>query len=300
MNQFLGWSLSLGRLFGIPIRVHWTLVALTAFWVLTESTPMAMGWRLAVCGVLWFTILIHELGHAFAARGVGGEANSIMLWPLGGLAFTTHPGGLVEDTKVVLGGPLTHIPLGLLFAKLLTLQGVAWDWSFLNPMAGWPILTGGFWSFLFFYGLKIQVVLLILNLCVPVYPLDGGRILANLLRFRFTRETTVKVIIPLSVVSGVAFIFLGYLFIGFLVFYETYVLFEARKSGQLGQHPIFRADSRADSARASKRPKPSGPAKVLPFTGGLKAPKTKPCPFCHNDLPSSAKMCGRCEKMLPN
>ena len=297
MSGLLGWSLSLGRISGIPIRAHWSLLILTAFWVLTEPTPMGMAWQLAVSAILWITVLIHELGHAYAARGIGGEANSILLWPLGGLAYTSHRGGLLEDTKVVLGGPLTHIPLGVLFAKLLTLQGVPWDWNFLNPMASSPLVAGSFWSYLCFYGLKIQVVLLILNLFVPVYPLDGGRVLANLLRSRFSREATARVIITLSVVCGAAFIFLGYLFLAIMVFYETYTLHECLKSGALARHPMFRADAQVDQKKRAKAPRPSGKATVIPISG---RGKTQQCPFCDNVLPAQAMMCGRCEKMLPS
>ena len=41
-------------------------------------------WFLALGPVLLATILIHELGHCLAARSVGGTAESILLWPLGG------------------------------------------------------------------------------------------------------------------------------------------------------------------------------------------------------------------------
>ena len=299
MGSLLGWSFSAGKLFGIPIRVHWTMILLSAFWVLSETTPIGMGWQLAVCLILWFTVLVHELGHAFAARGVGGQAREILLWPLGGLAYTTHRGGLIEDIKVVLGGPLTHIPLGLLFARLFTLQGVKWDWHYLNPFTTWPMLDGGFWTYLAFYGLKIQVVLLLFNLCVPVYPLDGGHLLANLLRFRLSRETTAKIVMVLSTIAGFALLSLGRIFLTVWIFYETYQMYAYYLSGALREHPMFRIDSPADSKRkVVKKPKASGPAKILQFPN-QSAVKNKSCPYCQQSLPSSAVMCGRCEKMLP-
>ena len=48
--------------------------------------------------ILFFTVLVHELGHCLACRQIGGEAHSILLWPLGGLAFIGHEAG--TKTKI--------------------------------------------------------------------------------------------------------------------------------------------------------------------------------------------------------
>lgn len=56
------------------------------------------------------TVLIHEFGHSFGARCVGGQAQQIILWPLGGLAYISHDSGPKGDLWVTLAGPLTHIP----------------------------------------------------------------------------------------------------------------------------------------------------------------------------------------------
>lgn len=316
MNQFLGWSLSLGRIAGIPVRAHWTLLLFTAFRVLSERTPEAMGWQLSVLLLLWLTVLVHELGHAYAARGVGGEAHEILLWPLGGLAFTSQPGGLKEAIKVVLGGPLTHIPMALLFARLLTLQGVAWDWSYLDPTAEWPVLQGGFWAFLFFYGLKIQVALFLFNLFVPCYPFDGGQLLANLLLFRLSRRRTAQILMTLSALcAAVLLLYLRSFFLSLMVMVEIFQLYTLYSANALGRHPLFaRAPDRPDRPRS--KPRPSGGGVVLAFrrpgessstrveaSSGPDASSTptavKSCPYCGRDLPLSARMCGRCERMLP-
>ena len=298
----MNWSLPAGRAFGIPIRVHWTLLALCAFWVLTEATPREMGWKLAVCAVLFLTVLVHELGHAFAARAVGGQAHSIMLWPLGGLAYTSHQGRLVDDIKVVLGGPLTHIPLAFLFARLLMFLGVDWDWAYLHPLSHWETAVGGFWVYLCMYGLKIQVGMFLFNLFMPMYPLDGGRLLLDLLLFRFTRETAAKVIMVMSVLCGVALLFLGARpFLLIWVLFEVYQLGVCYKSGQLNRHPLF---ARVPDRPVAKTRKPSGGGVVLQFRkrdDSMAAPATgqRECPFCKRSLPREAKMCGPCEKMLP-
>ena len=78
---------------------------------------------------LWITVLFHELGHCFAGYLVGGHTDKVLLWPLGGLAFTQPPPSLnnadgdVQKRKnqiiISFGGPLTHIPWMILYAILL-------------------------------------------------------------------------------------------------------------------------------------------------------------------------------------
>ena len=264
-----------------------------------------MGFRAAVCVVGGLTVLVHELGHAFAARGVGGTAHKIVLWPLGGLAYTSQSGRgsdrqrLIDDIKVVLGGPLTHIPLAILFARLLMFQGVPWSWEMLSPIThssdGDP-----FWTFVCFYGLKIQVWLFLFNLFLPVYPLDGGRLLVDLMLFRFRRETVAVTIMTLSVISGLALIPLGHLFLVIWVFFEVYQLHAFYKRGELAYHPLF---ARVPELVTQPRRKPSGGV-VLQFRKPEKksppiAEDQRECPYCKRALPRQAKMCGPCERVLP-
>lgn len=65
--------------------------------------------------ILFVTVFIHELGHSQAAIGQGGQAHSITLWPLGGFACVSHPKGPKADIWVALAGPLTHIPMCILW-----------------------------------------------------------------------------------------------------------------------------------------------------------------------------------------
>lgn len=72
---------------------------------------MAVLWAFIVFGlVLFSSVLVHELGHSLAARCVGGRADEIVMWPLGGLAYLSHDTGPKGDLWVTFAGPLTHIP----------------------------------------------------------------------------------------------------------------------------------------------------------------------------------------------
>src|SRR4051794_34087005 len=92
MRDGFSWAFPIGQLFGITVRVHLVLPivfiglvgraavdkdALPGSWV-----DMAM-----LLGLIFFSVLLHELGHCFAARRMEGEADEVLLWPLGGLAF---------------------------------------------------------------------------------------------------------------------------------------------------------------------------------------------------------------------
>src|SRR5207248_3246779 len=95
MPDLLTWSFPLGRLFGIRVLVHWFFPLVAAGLVLqkalakpaNETVPIPGQWIDAAClmGILFASVLLHELARVFAARAQGGEPQEILLWPLGGL-----------------------------------------------------------------------------------------------------------------------------------------------------------------------------------------------------------------------
>src|SRR5437762_11396789 len=97
MRDPMSWAIQVFRAFGIPVKLHvfFIIVTLGMFLrqtVFTEDNPI---WWVDVLGftvLLPFVIvLIHEFGHCFGARYVGGEAKEILMWPLGGLAYLDVP-----------------------------------------------------------------------------------------------------------------------------------------------------------------------------------------------------------------
>ena len=96
MREPLSWSLPLGRMFNVLVRMHvmLPLVMLGAYLkVVSEKTaPPDIGVAAAaVLGLMFLSILLHEFGHVFAARAVGGDCEEVILWPLGGLAMCDLP-----------------------------------------------------------------------------------------------------------------------------------------------------------------------------------------------------------------
>lgn len=292
MQDFLNWSFPLGRLFGIPVRVHWTLPFLTLVMVLQQETGIGMAWELGVGAALWFSVLVHELGHCWAARSVGGYASQILMWPLGGLASVDHPGGRREALIVTLGGPLMHLPLAALFSVLLVAQGIPWSWDWLNPLALPPILDS-FWTYLTFYAIRIQVILFLFNMLVPAYPLDGGRLVAVLLLSKFNPGLTARMMMVLSAVAALALFVIGEPWIALFVAFETAQLYRFYSLGALDQHPLFARRHWTASAPRRQPPKRRNHLRAVP------SPGERRCPDCSRAVSDSALMCGYCEKPLP-
>ena len=92
-GDIFSWSQNVGSVRGIRVRIHWTLLVLWLY-----NLNELLGWKAPVW--IWILttllsflcILLHEFGHCAAARFVGGSADEVILWPLGGLAFvqTAH------------------------------------------------------------------------------------------------------------------------------------------------------------------------------------------------------------------
>jgi Zn-dependent protease len=165
-------SFRLFRLAGVDVFVHWAW--LIAAIILIQDRPVkysTMTWDIVEYVAGFGIVLIHEFGHVFACRSVGGTANRILLWPLGGLAFVVAPPRPGANLWTTVAGPLVNVFLapvlfGLVLATAPSAEGeAASDFHQL------------FWALAWF-----NIVILVFNL-LPIYPLDGGRILHALLWF---------------------------------------------------------------------------------------------------------------------
>ena len=107
----LNGSVPLFTVFGIRVRMHVTLLLLIVLGLFGAVLPHGMGLTnaLTVFGVLFVVILLHEFGHCFAARWMGGDADDILMWPLGGLAMTGAPNRPWPQLVTTVGGPLVNL-----------------------------------------------------------------------------------------------------------------------------------------------------------------------------------------------
>ncbi|MBZ5573932.1 MAG: site-2 protease family protein, partial [Acidobacteriia bacterium] len=82
------WSIPAGRLFGVELRIHLTFFFLLVFVWLTESAsrgPASAGRGLALVGIIFGCVVLHELGHALVGMQAGVPAKAIILLPIGGV-----------------------------------------------------------------------------------------------------------------------------------------------------------------------------------------------------------------------
>jgi len=175
-------SVPLGTYFGIRVRVHASLIVLILSTLLLDFTKgYALQSRVVSMAVLFVIILLHEFGHCFAARSVGGEANDILMWPLGGLASATPPRRPWPTFVTVAGGPLVNVIICLITGVWLFVatRGLVP----LNPFRPLPPPQFSHLTQVTFYVwwvFDMSYYLLLFNL-MPIYPLDGGQMLQAIL-----------------------------------------------------------------------------------------------------------------------
>src|SRR5262245_49682313 len=157
---------------GIQVYLHWSwfVVALIEF-NLRSKQYSSLFWNIAEYLALFLVVLLHEFGHALACRQTGGQANTIVLWPLGGVAYVAPPQRPGATLWAIAAGPLVNLLL-LPVTLGLALAGEGLGWT--NTL---PDLRHFLRALVY-----INLGLLIFNL-LPVYPLDGGQILRSLLWF---------------------------------------------------------------------------------------------------------------------
>jgi Zn-dependent protease len=179
------------RFAGIDVYLHFTWFLVAAIFM----TDYMRRYQSPIWGVLEYIslfaiVLIHEFGHALACRQVGGVANRIVLWPLGGIAFVNPPRRPGAYLWSIAAGPLVNVALIPILAAAgnLVSQGE-------NSLARTD-------AYRFITDLRyINFWLLIFNL-LPVFPLDGGQIVRGLLWFPFGEIRSLQIASVIGLMGG--------------------------------------------------------------------------------------------------
>ena len=195
----------MGRWLGIDVYLHLTFLLLLAFIGLSHgiaerSVDAALGGVLFFAG-LFVCVLLHEYGHALAARRYGITTRDITLLPIGGLARLERiPDKPWQEFVVALAGPAVNVVIagGLLIGLYLRNS-----WQLPSELT---VTSGSFVERL----LVANVFLVLFNL-LPAFPMDGGRVLRSLLamRMEYTRATGIAAAIGkgMAVLFGFAGLF---------------------------------------------------------------------------------------------
>jgi Zn-dependent protease/CBS domain-containing protein len=198
----MGASWKIGRLAGIPIYVHWTFFILIAYVVYGGwRTSHDLGTTLAGLGfvlALFGCVVLHELGHALAARRYGVPTSDITLLPIGGIArlqrIPEHP---AQELVVALAGPAVNVVI----AASLFLAGTPLPSASSDPH---HLLEDGFLSKI----LEVNVFLALFNL-LPAFPMDGGRILRALLAMKMDYGQATRLAATVGQIMAIGFAVIG-------------------------------------------------------------------------------------------
>ncbi len=176
-------------LFRIPIRVH------PLFWL--GSFIFAFGWAVPFqttaiplfMAVIFLSILIHELGHGLTGRYFGGFARITFAICYGLCETDSGRHTRLQRILVILGGPMAGLVFGGLLWFLARAGMFAWVYPFDLLASGLNllILINIFWS--------------LINL-IPIYPLDGGQLLGELLSYRLRSDRAMRYTHGVGLVLG--------------------------------------------------------------------------------------------------
>ena len=196
------WSFKIGRMLGIDVFLHVTFLLVLGFIAITHW--FAHGSLAEVIGgvgffiALFACVLLHEYGHALAARRFGIATRDITLLPIGGVArLQRMPDKPQQELWIALAGPAVNVVIAAALAVWLTLTGT---WEPLNVLSA---TGGGFIERL----LAVNVILVLFNL-IPAFPMDGGRVLRALLAMwlEYARATRIAATVGQGIALGFAFI----------------------------------------------------------------------------------------------
>ena len=203
-------DIHIGTFSGIPLKIHWTfgfLVIYLALTIFNENVSIVHGlWFTAYVIALFSCVVLHEYGHAYAAKKYGVKTIDITLSPIGGIARLERLPELPKQELVVaIAGPLVNLLIAIITGFILynTIDFNALDFDF-------DILriqnTSEFLIFLF----ALNTMLFLFNL-IPAFPMDGGRIIRALFAMKLGRTKATKLASIIGRILAIAFVGFGIL-----------------------------------------------------------------------------------------
>ena len=214
----MNYATKVARIAGIQISVHWTFGLLIA-WVLYSGLergfPHAIG-EVTLLLLLFGCVLLHELGHAAAARYFGIPTHGITMLPIGGVAQLDRiPRNPKQELIIALAGPAVNVFLVGLMVPLSVVLSDLGTWA--KFAVGSSMLSRLLW---------MNVALFVFNL-VPAFPMDGGRVLRALLATRIDYGKATQWAKRIGQMIAVGFVLLGAAYNPMLILVAMFIAFAA-------------------------------------------------------------------------
>jgi Zn-dependent protease/CBS domain-containing protein len=199
------WSFQIGRLFGIPIRIHLTFLLLLFFIAVVGSRHG--GGTGAFFGVIsiafiFFCVVLHEVGHSLTAIHYGIDVKDIVLMPIGGVSrMEDIPEDPKKEIVISVVGPSVSFGLALVFLVIARITDVSVSFRQFSVFQG-NLISTLFW---------INLILGLFNL-VPAFPMDGGRVLRGLLATTMDSLRATRIAVSIGQAFAILLFFFGIFF----------------------------------------------------------------------------------------
>jgi Zn-dependent protease len=179
--------------YGIPIHVHLLLLIVLPFFVgsFVQASPdfgsfwLSLIFGVVYIGILFLSVLLHELGHAWGAHLVGGRTHQVILLPVGGVAMVSNCNQSPRCEFLVTAlGPAVSVLLAVI--GWIGYFAATWAFGFLpegSPTWIWGIVLGVTLSFLILA--SVNTGLALFNLLVPIFPMDSARLIRSFFSMRY-------------------------------------------------------------------------------------------------------------------
>ncbi len=202
-------SLQLGRIAGIKVQIHWT------FWLLflfigfmvyaNDGTLTDLFWNFLFIIALFVCVVMHEFGHALAARRYGVGTRNITLLPIGGVAnLKEMPDNPIQEFVIAIAGPLVNVVIALLLYAFVPFDAILVD----DPELLEEQLSAVNPDNFIFYLFAINIALVAFNM-IPAFPMDGGRVFRALLSLKMGRVKATQVATSLGKLLALVFFLFG-------------------------------------------------------------------------------------------
>lgn len=230
-QAFVPGSVGTIKVFGVPVRFHFTFILLLIFLLFIGIGEKQSGASTAIYVVALFaSVLLHEVGHTLVARHYGIRTIEIVMFPIGGVSRPEREPKPREELWIALAGPMVNFLIAVaLLAWVASRHGFVSVVALKNPTDANLMQRIG-------YG---NVLLWLFNL-LPAYPMDGGRILRSFLALRRPVEEATRIAAGTGQIFAILMGLAGLLYGNFmLMFVALFVYLGALQEGTAARGRIF-------------------------------------------------------------